>query len=66
MYKVGDIVVKYKGSYEGRKFKVTDVWHNGLSVKIVPVDSTLMFQDHHTYWWNVDSFRKLTKLEKVL
>lgn len=62
-FKVGDIVIKEFGEYQGYVFKVTAVWGNGLSVCI---ESENGFINTEGYWWSVANFRKLSKLEKAL
>lgn len=62
-FKVGDIVIKEIGEYKGYIFKVTAVWGNGLSVCIKSENEVINTEG---YWWSVENFRKLSKLERAL
>jgi hypothetical protein len=71
--KIGDKVIKTQLQYKGYMFEVTDVFHNGKSIKIKPLDfktgaavMAFFYSNDADYWWNVDHFRPVTPLEEML
>lgn len=64
--KVGDKIIKISGSYKNYLFEVTEVFYNGKSVKIKPLQDSWFAHDDTIAWWNIEYFRKLTPLEALL